>query len=565
MSASIWSPGSYLVSPIFIEKTVRTYPSPEGNFDSILTAFSGNIAGIALAISHSITGATTLTQPITGYKYVQGAYPEVGYLYNSSGHNQSLTGNVGRTAAVYKYIKVDQYGQGDAVGIHVNSNAFVNKPGATNFLAQPAIVCFNGQQEAFANHVHLNTYETLAQDNGFDIACIGIVNNLNRTNAGGAQSAVWIGYRIQSTGSQPINSIISAVGKANNGLDFSMSGLDFGVNQSAISLKANQRIYFNNNANASGPTNADFTTTGYNQDYITYNSVTNKINIVRGGQVKVDVGFFDVAINNTPLFITAYGGSLTGIIPERFGPGTLRVVTQGNQNCIIGIAQSVSIAPILGFPTGVTGLGTLIAGGQGNTAFGAYFEGITYATRGTICGAEIDTFNYGGAPTTNFPPDRSIGTLQQSPTSITVGAGGTFQSHTGIYICREGSAPNSFLYGIGIDANAVTEWGIIIDATSGVGPTLPLLVKHKTSAIGIQIQAIGTPTAGNSVLQVVNTSSAFTFGIRQDGKIRYATANLQTTVGAAGGASALPLTPLGYLRVVLESGTEVAVPYYNRV
>lgn len=37
----------------------------------------------------------------------------------------------------------------------------------------------------------------------------------------------------------------------------------------------------------------------------------------------------------------------------------------------------------------------------------------------------------------------------------------------------------------------------------------------------------------------------------------------QTTVGAAGGASALPATPLGYLNITLPNGTSVVVPYYT--
>lgn len=37
----------------------------------------------------------------------------------------------------------------------------------------------------------------------------------------------------------------------------------------------------------------------------------------------------------------------------------------------------------------------------------------------------------------------------------------------------------------------------------------------------------------------------------------------QTTVGAAGGASALPATPTGYF-VITIAGTEVVVPYYTK-
>jgi hypothetical protein len=38
----------------------------------------------------------------------------------------------------------------------------------------------------------------------------------------------------------------------------------------------------------------------------------------------------------------------------------------------------------------------------------------------------------------------------------------------------------------------------------------------------------------------------------------------QTTVGAAGGASAQPATPLGYLPIRLSDGTEVVIPYHNK-
>jgi hypothetical protein len=37
----------------------------------------------------------------------------------------------------------------------------------------------------------------------------------------------------------------------------------------------------------------------------------------------------------------------------------------------------------------------------------------------------------------------------------------------------------------------------------------------------------------------------------------------QTTIGAAGGASALPATPLGYFKMERADGTIVAVPYFT--
>lgn len=46
------------------------------------------------------------------------------------------------------------------------------------------------------------------------------------------------------------------------------------------------------------------------------------------------------------------------------------------------------------------------------------------------------------------------------------------------------------------------------------------------------------------------------------GDLTLASPTTQTTIGAVGGASALPATPLGYLLVVVGTLT-VAVPYYN--
>jgi hypothetical protein len=45
------------------------------------------------------------------------------------------------------------------------------------------------------------------------------------------------------------------------------------------------------------------------------------------------------------------------------------------------------------------------------------------------------------------------------------------------------------------------------------------------------------------------------------GVINLASPETQTTVGAAGGASALPATPTGYMKIMMGS-TEVVIPYY---
>jgi hypothetical protein len=45
------------------------------------------------------------------------------------------------------------------------------------------------------------------------------------------------------------------------------------------------------------------------------------------------------------------------------------------------------------------------------------------------------------------------------------------------------------------------------------------------------------------------------------GELRLISQESQTTVGAAGGASALPATPTGYLKFIKDD-TEFVIPYY---
>jgi hypothetical protein len=283
---------------------VTAAPSPQGNDASIETAFNGDLAHTQIAMEHRITGTATLGQPTTGYKYTPEAYPYYGYLYNSSGWNQGTATNVGRTAAAFFRVKVDNYGQGDAVCY--NGTAFVSgtRAGSTNWLANPAASLFNGDMTGGADGVYLNPRELSLQDNGYDVACIGDVINLIRTNDTGAKSTVWTGYRVQSTGGTPVNNIMAATGSFNTGIDFSMSGLDFGTNKAAISLKRNDRIYFNNAATASGNLDADWATTVFNGDYLTYSDTISGLIFVLGGSARLQITTAQVTVDQARLTAT---------------------------------------------------------------------------------------------------------------------------------------------------------------------------------------------------------------------------------------------------------------------
>lgn len=260
-------------------------PASEGNHDSISTAFDGDLSRSHSQVGHQITGAATLGQPTTGYEYTPEAYPFYTYLYNSSGHNNGTATNAGRTAAVAYRTKVYQAGQGDTVAY--NASAFVTgtKTGSTNFLANPAASLFSGDITAGAAGVYLNPFETSANDGGFDCGYVGSVLNATRTVATGAKSAVWLGVRMQSNGSAACDAAVSATGKWTTGIDFAMSTTDFGTDKAAVSLKAGQRVYFNNTAGASGNLNADWRSTVFNGDYIDYDSGTSSLRLVTSGHV----------------------------------------------------------------------------------------------------------------------------------------------------------------------------------------------------------------------------------------------------------------------------------------
>lgn len=266
---------------------VTSAPASIGNHASIDTAFNGDLSKSFFQIEHRVSGSSTLGQPTSGYVYTPEVMPNYTYMFNSSGWNNSTSGNGGRTGVCAYRAKVDQYGQGDAVAF--NASVFVTgtKAGSTHWLANPAGVMFNGDMTAEADGVYFNPREMHLDDAGFDVAAVGDVVNMRRTNNTGNKSTVWTAARYQSIGTKPVDNILSATGKFATGIDLSMSSLDFGVNKAAISLKSGDRLYLNNAAVASGNLDADWKTTVFNGDYIEHS--TGAVKIVAGGNAGIQV------------------------------------------------------------------------------------------------------------------------------------------------------------------------------------------------------------------------------------------------------------------------------------
>ena len=104
--------------------------------------------------------------------------------------------------------------------------------------------------------------------------------------------------------------------------------------------------------------------------------------------------------------------------------------------------------------------------------------------------------------------------------------------------------------------------------TTGVSPylrfqTTSLVAINQGNAANVAFAVRGMAAQSGNLTEWLNSSSSVLASISAAGLLRWnAAANQQTTVGAAGGASALPATPTKYLKVVDSSGATLVIPAY---
>ncbi len=299
--------------------------------------------------------------------------------------------------------------------------------------------------------------------------------------------------------------------------------------------------------------------TGANNSVTAFNSSTT-VTLIPQGTYKTDT------TPTGPQEWIGIGTTFTGSAPfdswapaSSFGLSTLEVVSTNGKNALIGMAYNNAASGVASFPTAVTAYGRV--NGNGNIVFGLFGRADLYATGGGVATNEVNCFNYAGSPSSAYPPSLGFGTTERSPVGLIVAAGGDHNSHIGVMLAQEGESPRSFRTGFYSHPKAVTDYGLFIDADATDGPTLSALVKHKSASIALQLQTVGTAAPDNAVLAVVNPSAATVFGVRQNGRVAFTSGITQTTVGAAGGASALPANPTGYLKFLVGS-TEFVIPYY---
>jgi hypothetical protein len=210
-----------MASNILSTLNTSSAPLSLGNWNSISTAFTGDLSHMGLGISRQTTG-TSLGSPTSGYLLTRELAGVASYDYNSSGNNQQTGGNDGRTGARNFYAKNDNYGQGDSTSYFCDNFVGSTRSGATSFLASPQVGCLSGQLFAGTDGSFLQGVGDINfKDQGHDAAVVGLNFNFTRTNATGNINANWGAWTFQNQGTLPIDWMLRATGAVRTGLDLS--------------------------------------------------------------------------------------------------------------------------------------------------------------------------------------------------------------------------------------------------------------------------------------------------------------------------------------------------------
>lgn len=192
-----------------------------------------------------------------------------------------------RTMNPLEYAHVRHFGGGDAY-VHVARMdvGYPRTAGQDHFFFTATGSLYGGEVNATTEGVFLNGTEIKLVDNGYAVAGIGDIRNLNRTNATNTLGQRWGGYQVKSEGSQAVDFFYQGIGKSKRGIDFALS--DFGADKAAIALKEGDRVYFR----ASGtPDGAGFTLFGnlVGDCWMEYSTGIGGMNYVIAGESSLQV------------------------------------------------------------------------------------------------------------------------------------------------------------------------------------------------------------------------------------------------------------------------------------
>ncbi len=213
---------------------------------------------------------------------------------------------------------------------------------------------------------------------------------------------------------------------------------------------------------------------------------------------------------------------------------------------------------------------------------GSYCVGITFLSptvQGALNKFSIDNCNgvsiYGGE-IEGSGIYLNIGANVQHLSSINTelsGFSGTYSSGTfngGVLMDQFGSTPFTLS-----PVNGVTVNGVVTEQNSAASLTRNVIKNTNVTSQQVDTQFnnangstyVGQNATADSYINnigsgkvIIQQSSVDRLGVDSIARIIVGTQS-QTTVGAAGGASALPATPTGYLRII-KGGVDYVIPYY---
>lgn len=193
------------------------------------------------------------------------------------------------------------------------------------------------------------------------------------------------------------------------------------------------------------------------------------------------------------------------------------------------------------------GLGLGTDAGGGLSLLPSSYVLISTALPASLTGTSQYGIRFGtlgwNAPTANAAVFSSVGSVQMS------GTAGTLTNH--YHLQLGGTIPNGWAitnaYGINVAnqgaAGVVNAYGIYVTAPSGA----------TTLNYGVRIISVAAAGASNTALYISGTTTGVAFRVDN---------TLTTTIGAAGGAAAVPATPVEYLRISM-NGVNRKIPCYT--
>jgi hypothetical protein len=199
-------------------------------------------------------------------------------------------------------------------------------------------------------------------------------------------------------------------------------------------------------------------------------------------------------------------------------------------------------------------------------------ENSSGAALASISAAGLGTFAGVASTTGTFSSDVSVGAGSAAVDSLLTINGGTNTGKGGAIAFKRGGSSKgylgtrSFVIGGSTDDISLISYA---DLTLGIGSMILMAMSSSAntlnaySSTAIPVVAKGFSAQTANLQEWQNSSGTALASISAAGLLRWSTAgNEQTTVGSAGGASALPATPTKYLKVVDSTGATLVIPAY---